>query len=259
VRTPITPTAPRVVLLGASNLTRAISTVVGLATQRAGGPARIEVAMGHGRSYGCRSRVLARSLPGIDECGLWPLAAAAGPTFALVTDIGNDIAYGHDPATIEGWVDRCLDRLAAHGASIIMTRPPAEPIRRLPAWQFRVVSRLLFPAHDLTFRTAVDRVIELDDRIRALGARRGVVTIEMDPDWYGIDPVHLRRGCWREAWGRILEPWPLPAPGPPPRPSLVRWARLRTATPERWWLLGRARGRRQPAARLAGGTTVALY
>ena len=250
--TPTPPTTPRIVLLGASNLTRAISTVVGLVTHRVGSPAQIEVAMGHGRSYGRRSRVLARSLPGVDECGLWPaLRPSAGPTYALVTDIGNDIAYGHDPATIEGWVDRCLDRLAARGASIVMTRLPADPIRRLRPWQFRVVSRLLFPAHDLTFRAAVDRVIELDDRIRALGKRRGVVTIEMEPAWYGIDPVHLRRGCWPEAWGRLLEPWPAATAGP--RPAPPGGAGPGCGRRPRALVAARASARPPPAVGAAGG------
>ncbi|MCZ6542107.1 MAG: hypothetical protein O6768_00410, partial [Planctomycetota bacterium] len=87
---------PRVVLLGASNLTRGISRAVGIAQAILGTPLEVLIAMGHGRSYGQRSRVLGRSLPGIVDCGLWDalLHGSGRPTYALLTDIGNDVMYG---------------------------------------------------------------------------------------------------------------------------------------------------------------------
>ncbi len=94
-------TRPCVVLLGASNLTRGISTVVGMARGIVGEPSEFLIAMGHGRSYGQRSSVLGRSLPGITQCGLWEaLRHARGPTSALITDIGNDVIYGVPVETI---------------------------------------------------------------------------------------------------------------------------------------------------------------
>ena len=59
-------TKRRVILLGASNLTRAISTVIGIAQATLDGPLDIVAALGHGRSYGMWSRVLFRELPGIN-------------------------------------------------------------------------------------------------------------------------------------------------------------------------------------------------
>ena len=61
----------RVVLLGASNLTRGISTVVATAQRVWGQPLEVLAALGHGRSYGIESRVLGRRLPGILNSGLW--------------------------------------------------------------------------------------------------------------------------------------------------------------------------------------------
>ncbi len=49
---PATTSRPRVVLLGASNLTRGISTAVGTARMILGEPGEYLIAMGHGRSYG---------------------------------------------------------------------------------------------------------------------------------------------------------------------------------------------------------------
>jgi len=83
--------ARRVVLLGASNLTRGISTAVETARLQWGRPLDVMAALGHGRSYGLASRLLCRTLPSIVECGLWPALAARppAPTAALVTDVGN--------------------------------------------------------------------------------------------------------------------------------------------------------------------------
>ena len=112
------PPQARVVLLGASNLTRGISIVVETARLVLGAPLEVFVAMGHGRSYGKPSRILGRTLPGIVECDLWAALKErpALPTFALVTDIGNDVAYGYETGAIASWVEACLDRLGESGA-----------------------------------------------------------------------------------------------------------------------------------------------
>ena len=101
------PSTPRVILLGASNLARGISTIVGTAQSRLGSPLEFFIAMGHGRSYGRASRVLGRTLPGIDECGLWDALgdAVSTQTYALITDIGNDIIYGYDVEMIAAWIE----------------------------------------------------------------------------------------------------------------------------------------------------------
>jgi hypothetical protein len=90
----------RVVALGASNLTRGFHEVVSASRAAWGPDVQILAALGHGRSYGARSRLLTRRLPGILDSGLWPALEAmpAVPTRALVTDVGNDILYGYPPA-----------------------------------------------------------------------------------------------------------------------------------------------------------------
>src|SRR5262245_13820468 len=99
----------RVILLGASNLVRSISSVVETARRIWREPIEIMAAIGHGRSYGRDSVVLGRKISGIFPCALWkdlqnrpPL-----PTAALVTDVGNDLGYGVDVAEIISWVEGC--------------------------------------------------------------------------------------------------------------------------------------------------------
>lgn len=254
------PGRPRAVLLGASNLTLGLSTVVDLARSRLGSPLRILGAVGHGRSYGTPSTVLGRTLPGILQCGLWEAFGEAhrGPSFALVTDIGNDIVYGEPVPRIAGWVEACLDRLAAAGARIVMTRLPMANIRGLTRSKFFVARSLLFPGCSLSLDQVEERAADLEGRLEALGRDRELELVDHRPEWYGIDPIHVKRGWRREAWSAILTAWG--SDGVRGRRSGLRqWLHLHRLAPERKWVLGLERRRRQPCGRLSDGTTLALY
>lgn len=254
-------TRPRVVLLGASNLTRGISTVVGMAGEVVGVPGDFLIAMGHGRSYGQRSTVLGRSLPGITECGLWAaLRRGSGPTFALITDIGNDVIYGVPVETIVHWVTECVDRLCETGAGIVVTLPPMESLETLTPWRFGMARSLLFPGRRMSLADALSRSRALCDGLQSLGRRDGVTLVKPDGRWYGLDPIHPRRRFLGPAWQQAIGPW-LTTEGVPPRPapSATRWLRLRTLTPQQWWLAGWQRGRSQPCGRLPDGTGLSLF
>ena len=256
----------RVVLLGASNLTLGIAGVVETARLAIGGPVQFLIAMGHGRSYGRRSSVLGRSLPGISECGLWEALRrdSASRSFALLTDIGNDVAYGASIASIERWVAECLDRLADVEARVVMTLLPTESLQALSRWRFGVARAILFPGRRLSLDDALARSRELDDRLRELGRRPNVRLVENPGRFYGVDPIHIRRRCRAALWAQVIRSWGAgegdgAQTRPLPRPSIGCRLRIRLATPERWWLLGRRRGRPQPAGRLADGSTISLY
>lgn len=262
---PAPTSAPRVVLLGASNLTRGISTVVGTAQSILDAPGEYLIAMGHGRSYGRPSRVVARTLPGIDECGLWNAlrSRADRPTYALLTDVGNDIAYGHDVETIVTWIDRCLGRLIDAQARVVVTLLPMASLEGLSAWRYRLARTLLFPGSRISLAETLSRARRLNDGLRALGRDHGVHgvrLVEHEERWYGLDPIHIRRRFLASAWRHILGGWrDEPAGGRGIRPSVARWVRLRRITPQRWWLLGRELGREQPAGRLRDGATVSVF
>src|SRR5882724_9649210 len=107
---PVTPTR-RVILLGASNLTRSFPRVIETVRRTWREPIEIMVAMGHGRSYGQDSVVLGRKISGIFPCALWRdlQNRAPLPTTALITDIGNDFLYGVTPDRLFEWVEGCFD------------------------------------------------------------------------------------------------------------------------------------------------------
>ncbi|HEV8307957.1 MAG TPA: SGNH/GDSL hydrolase family protein [Methylomirabilota bacterium] len=252
----------RVVLLGASNLTLGLPTVLSVTHAMLGpGPMDILVAAGHGRSYGQWSRVLARGLPGILGCGLWPAARRPGGVriYALLTDIGNDLAYGASPADLAGWVSACVERLGEAGADTVLTLLPARSLARLPPWQYHLFKAVLFPGRRLPFRVLHARVAEINQRLTTLAARAKVKVVDPEARWYGPDSIHLRRRERAAAWQAILSRWEV-AGGPTGIPDAAR-RRLpcRRMAPEWRTVLGVTLRRPQPSGVLGDGTTISLY
>lgn len=262
------PFRARLILLGASNLTRGISTVVETAGLMLGSPLEIFAALGHGRSLGMRSRVFVRSLPGILECGIWDALEeakhqAGQSSIALITDIGNDIMYGAPPERIAGWIEQCIDRLERQ-ACIGMTMLPIQSIRSVKRWQYTVVKNILFPTRPISFQQAITRADELHERMLEVARRRQVRLIESPPEWYGFDPIHIQMLHWRSAWRQILngctlDPEQSKVEAPLARGSLRRWLRLRMQTPQKWWLFNTERGQSQPCLVFPDGTTLSLF
>jgi hypothetical protein len=252
----------RVVLLGASNLTRGISTVVRLAQLAFEGPLEVLAALGAGRSYGMASRVLVRELPGIDDCALWEALdrGPRRPTSALVTDIGNDIFYGASADQIVGWVERALDRLSAHDARIVMTLLPAGNAEQISAWRFRLMRRIMFRSCTLELDEVHATILEINKRLQAISRERSIQIVAQRAEWYGFDPIHIRFDRWPRAWSEILSTWRRDSKknfSPPP--SLSRWFYLRRLPPHERTILGRVRRAAQPAGRLADGTTISFF
>lgn len=254
--------ARRVILLGASNLTKGIGTVLETAGRVWNEPLEVHTALGHGRSYGRNTRVVGFGMPGIADCGLWGHLASARqmPTAALLTDIGNDIVYEEPVSRIVGWLETCLDRLDAVGAKITITRLPVANVQRLSAAKFKLMRSLLFPYSRLTLAVAQRRAIELDEHVARIACERGLTVVSQQPHWYSYDPIHIRFTRRGEAWRDILGAWTeasgLLSPG---GSALIRSLHVRTRTPHerRLWFL--AQRRAQPAARFRDGTSVSLY
>lgn len=257
----VAPPVLRAVLLGASNLSTALPFLIDDLRRTAGGPVEVLAACGHGRSFGRWSRfLLVRHLPGIVECGLWdalerrPLSPEI-PTVALLTDVGNDLAYGELPETLAGWIETCLIRLSAHEAATVCTLLPLAGLENMSAFRYYAARSILFPGRKVPWRTLQQRAREVDDRLRRLIREHGARPVEPEASWYGIDPIHVRRRWRRRAWDLVLAQWPLPRPRTE-RPTPVRLPALGA---EELRLFGSPRRHPQPACRLADGSTVALY
>lgn len=219
------------------------------------------MALGRGRSFGVRSSLLGRGLDGIRHSAMWPLLPTlpACPTTAVLLDVGNDLLYGFAPPTILGWVDEVLQRLAAAADERHVVGLPLAAIDRLVPWQFHCVRSVLFPPSRLSFADARSMSQDLQAGLRALAQRHGATFHELPLDWYGLDPVHVRRRCWRTA----VRTWlavPAAAAEPPPHVagSFAQLRFLGAAPDQRTWF-GRPRTCRQPVRRWADGSSLSLW
>lgn len=248
---------PRVVLLGASNLTAGFGAALHAAAVQLGAPLEVLAALGRGRSYGAHSHFLARRMGGIEACGLWPVLERGPPrpTFALLTDVGNDLPFGAAPATIVGWLEVALDRLERAGARTVVTALPLDNLLRLSAWEFEFWRRLIFPFHRLSRDGLLAGAGQVDRELRRLAGERGLALVEPASDWYGRDPIHIRRARREHAWSTILSAW-----GACGRAAVLpRVPSTWLLAPEQRWILGIEGRRSQPCAWLRDGTSLALY
>jgi hypothetical protein len=246
----------RVIALGASNLTRALYTVV--STARAAWAPDLEFfgALGLGRSYGVKSSVFGRAVPGILESGLWDAldAMPPAPAVGLITDVGNDIMYNIEVPQILAWVRECVTRLERHTDAITIAGLPVEDERRLGEWQFRWLRYVLVPSCRLTHDELVERAAAVNDGLRAIAKERGTRFVELDSSWYGFDPIHIRYRHWRTFWPRVLG-----VPEVTWRGSVMEAIDLHLRRPEREWLFGNERPRREQGTPLSGGGRVWLF
>lgn len=251
----------KVVLLGASNVVLTWRTIFELVRSQAGRPVEIWGAFGHGRSYGLRSNILGRGLPGITTCGLWQNLAgsAVDVEAAVVTDLGNDLMYGVDVPQIMRWVTWCVERLRERHAAIVLTRLPVASVRAMSSARFRLMRTVLFPRSQMSLTTAIRLAEELDSEIVGLATTFEIPVVESQPEWYGFDPIHVlkrhRHAAWAEILGRCLRPLEGQA-SPEWQP---RCPRLWQLTPERRWLFGVEQTRTQPVRVLEDGTRIHLF
>jgi len=248
----------RIVALGASNLTRGFQTVV--STARAAWGPRVEVlaALGHGRSYGARSQLVFRSLPGILECGLWSELESRPhvATRALVTDVGNDILYGFSPEQTLAWVGEVLRRLRRVTEDIVVTDLPLASIRQLSRLKFLAFRSILVPSCRLSLPQVLERAELVNVGLAELSSAQGAKLTRLDPAWYGFDPIHVRPSRWKVAWRQILGAQP---PASVNGVSAAESLRLYLMRPERRWMFGREQFTPQSGIALPSGGRVWLY
>lgn len=256
------PTRRRVILIGASNVVLGWRTIFPLARSLADEPIDIWGAFGHGRSYGLKSRVLGRSLPGITTCGLWPNLArsTASETVGVVTDLGNDLLYGVDVPQIIDWVNWSVERLRAQNAKVVITRLPLISVRGLSPARFRMMRSILFPRSELKLTTVIRLAEELDAGLVELAARFGIAVVEPRPEWYGFDSIHILRRQRRAAWSEILgRGFGGTNRDVPVSKTPLRVPRLWRLAPERRWVFGVERTHAQPVVDLADLGRVYLF
>lgn len=256
---------PRVILLGASNVTLSFPRLWRGLRRAWPEPLELFAAHGHGRSYGMWSRIGPRELPGIVSSRLWddlsaqPVVANDRPR-ALLTDIGNDLLYGAEPEQIAAWLETCLERLLSLDARIVMTQLPVASALTLTRSRFQFFRRLFFPNSLLQFEELEPRVMALNQLVIDLGRKHRLPTPEKRGEWYGLDPIHIRLRYRAAAWRELLATWfdsPNTAEfrGAGPNHLLRLW---RQRPFERRWF-GRTQQAPQPVLRESDGSALWQY
>jgi hypothetical protein len=175
----------------------------------------------------------------------------------LITDIGNDVLYGHSAAQVLAWVAEAADRLLCFTRDIVLTDLPLASIGRLSSAKYLAARALLFPGCRIPLAGARETATRIEAGLPALAAARGLRLQHLREEWYGFDPIHLRPSRWREAWLEILAGGDvLPAAG---RTSRAESVRLYLMRPERRWLFGREQRTPQRGTALPAGGIVRLY
>lgn len=196
-----------IIVIGASNVTLALPMLWNN-LQQTEGPLRLIVIAVHGRSYGMPSTILGRRLPSITECGFWnipfdpPLNRATTKT--ILTDVGNDILYGATAENIGDWVKTTLDRVTQFSSKVAMAQLPMASLRSLSDRRYRFFRRVLFPRCGLSLSEAMDVGDAVNEKLETLATEKDVAVIAPPIEWYGIDPIHIRKRCRPAAWERLL-------------------------------------------------------
>ena len=249
----------RVVALGASNLTRGFHTIVATARHRWGRDVEVLGALGHGRAYCGRSSFLVRSLPGITQCGIWshlermPRTRTRG----IVTDVGNDLLYGASADQVLTSVDHCIARLLRWTDDVVLTDLPLSSVRALSSARFLLFRSVLVPRCRSSLAQVIEAAGLVSEGLHAMAAARRVRLLPQKPEWYGVDPIHIRPALWRPAWQEILCGERVDA-----QEAAASWSEalgLYTLRPERQWLLGREQVTPQQGVILGSGGRVWLF
>ncbi|MCA9028568.1 MAG: hypothetical protein KDA86_25385 [Planctomycetaceae bacterium] len=253
----------RVIVLGASNVTLAFPLIAEGLRDSFTEPVQLFAAHGHGRSYGLRSRVLVRRLPAIRQCGLWDALATQpecnGSPLALLTDVGNDLLFGVNPDMLLSWVDECVVRLRDVDASVTLVSLPLERVLRMSAARYHATRMAFFPGPGRDWATMQQMAKEVDAGLREMAGRHGCQFITPRGEWYGFDPIHIRRSQRAAVWSEYLSAWPevedVHVKWRSTRHGLPYW-RLAPAERDLW---GRTRFAEQPAWTDGNGSTIWLY
>jgi len=253
----------RIILLGASNLTLSLRLVIHLMQQRFGTPGEVMAAIGHGRAYGVASQMLARGLPGIADCGLWPQlhSLEPRPTYALLTDIGNDILYESTPEQILRRIEWCISQLQQHSAQIVVTNLPMASIESLSEWRYIFFRTLFYPSCRLSHDETVIRARVVHCGLIDMASRLNFKLTEQEPVWFGLDGIHVNYWQRRAFYQHMLEQFPPPSDQQTSVESKQELWLTWQQRPQFAYktVIGRKIYCQQPSGQLADGSTIFKY
>jgi hypothetical protein len=202
---PLQDSSPLVLVFGASNVRRGLVSLINEVNFCYGSRWDLVIVAGHGRSYGASTSVLGRRLPGIRQA-VWRdhFSGHHGARYALLTDFGNDLFYGATIFQLQQWIEESLTILHREKVKLTMTGLPLEAIQGCQKAKFFLLRTIFFPKTKLKFCDAIRGAERLDEVIRELSKMYHASYIQPSLQWYGVDPIHIRRDCYANAWSAFL-------------------------------------------------------
>ena len=190
-------------LLGSSNLTIALPQALNHLLSRVKGTAMtVFVAHGPGRSYGVDTGSFGIKFRALSRCQLLPAieeAAKDNPaahTWALLTDIGNDIMHGVSVKHLMVRVRRTVERLRHLGATVGVTSLPVEGLAEIAPWKFRVARRLVYPLSRVPRDEVLSQVNAIQNELRDMESRSEIQLLPARREWYG--PGRVSSAPWQD-------------------------------------------------------------
>jgi len=199
----------RVIVVGASNVALGIDALIPCCHDYWGSPLDFFLVGGHGRALRHGSHVLGRVLPPVLQCQIWEELPRqpAKPTAVLVTDIGNDLLYGASSEEVLEASKQLVARLTPLADRLVVTGLPLESVSRIsPTWYYRF-RRWAFPSSSLEYKQAIEGAQSIHRGLARFPAQFNCYLMMPMPSWYGLDPVHVKRRYYLDAWSRFLAPW----------------------------------------------------
>lgn len=261
IPTPANAAPTRFVLLGASNARLGLTRVLNYARLLSGGPVELMAAVGLGRSYGIETSVMGRRLEGVRHCGLFAAARARppAPTYALVTDIGNDLLYGQTVAQTLAWVDACVQELRGLDARVTVTGLPVRNLPALGRLRYVFFRSVFFPDLNMPLQVVSERARALDEKISQNFCGRDVTCVALQPQWYGVDPIHFRTTRAASAWRVLMQHAVGHSAGVDAPRGFTSRISVALARPEKYSVFRRAVVSRQPCRQWRDGSSLWLY
>ena len=198
------------IVLGASNVKSAGSAVARAVELALGANVDLRIECGNGRGYAAPAKRLWKKLTPLAESALWQNLARPelpGRAFALVTDVGNDLLYGRSVEQTLSAVSTCMERLDRLGACTLLAGLPLASLPRLGSFRYLLTTKLLGLDRAPAFENLLEQATQLDEGLRALGRSGGAAFVEPSADWYGIDPIHIRRSKRAEVFRALADRW----------------------------------------------------
>lgn len=195
----------RLIVLGASNVRRSLFLLLEMARGHLPGPIDFLIVAGHGRSYGAHNAVLGWSLPGISKSD-WSRhwnRADTGARYAILTDVGNDLLFGNSSETLQRWVLESV-QMISNADRFIVTGLPLDTASTIGPIHFFLFRKIFFPRSQVALRDILDRAKDLDRMLRQVSNNDSCGWLEPASEWYGWDPIHVRKKFLPLVWYRML-------------------------------------------------------